>query len=194
MGSQPRSKYPLPDIPPTLKPGEDSAVAKAQQARQDRFNAIRLNRPGRTLVAQDEKSVAALMKVPPARITMSQKGGFDIKYASAREVIAEHTDNGLDIIRFMVNSMQGKVDGIKGRARLAAAEFLALHLYGKPCETTLQLSMQQGTGAMPNIDDDELEKLARGLISGTFVAGATEVTQQAPDEAVTEEAEPDSVD
>jgi hypothetical protein len=78
---------------------------------------------------------------------------------------------------------------VQGRARIAAAEWLGQYLFGKPVETTVQLNMQSQNTSLPNMSDDDLERLARGLIAGQLPedAGGEVVEESVQPPAGTEE-------
>jgi hypothetical protein len=145
------------------------------------------NRPKRTL--QPLTKIAHALDMPKQSIKVSQRGTVGMTGRSAKDLIAAHTDNGADIIRFMVNALEGQVQGVQGRARIAAAEWLGQYLFGKPVETTVQLNMQSQNTSLPNMSDDDLERLARGLIAGQLPedAGGEVVEESVQPPAGTEE-------
>ena len=100
--------------------------------------------------------------------TLSKKDRKD-----AAVLIAEETDNGRDIIRTMVSILMDKVEGNTVAARVSAAQWLGNYLFGKPVETTVQLSMSRETTSLPNLTDEQLEEVLRGGLAQGVRWGAT---------------------
>lgn len=84
----------------------------------------------------------------------------------AKELIAQYTNGGEDLIRFMLNVMEGQIPGMTAATRMDACQWLATHIFGKPTETSVQLSMPVDGATLPNLSDADLEQLARGLLVG----------------------------
>jgi hypothetical protein len=169
-----------PDVPARAK-RERAEPSLAVKTRLERLRAYRMNRPRRTLVGRPEgQSIAALMRVPAAKLKVKTKGSLSLTNRTARELVASYTNGGEEVVRFMLNAMQGQVQGVGGRARIAAAEWLGLYVFGKPVETTVQLSMNQQGSSLPNLDDATLEEFARGLVSGNQAQVVVEPTDQPP--------------
>jgi hypothetical protein len=80
------------------------------------------------------------------------------------EMIAGETDSGRNIIRFMVNAMEGRLEECTPAVKLAAATWLGNYYFGKPVETTVQLSMSKTHDSLPSFTDEQLEDLLRGGI------------------------------
>ena len=58
------------------------------------------------------------------RLTLSQPPDGDVRYKSYARIVREETDDGRDAVRFLVDVMQGSLDGFKPHHRLAAAKEL----------------------------------------------------------------------
>lgn len=58
--------------------------------------------------------------------------------------------------------MKGNIAGATVAAQVDAAKWLGTYIFGKPVETSVQLSMTQHSDHLPNLTDDELEELLRG--------------------------------
>jgi hypothetical protein len=107
-----------------------------------------------------------------AKITRTETNGTALSATSAsrgitkkdiREMVGRATDGGEDIVRFMVNVMQGRIPRVSPGAQVQAAEWLGAYFFGRPVETTVQVSMTKAAdGTMTDISDEQLEALIRG--------------------------------
>ena len=99
----------------------------------------------------------------------------DKERADAAEIIANETDYGRDIIRFMVGVMNNQMDEMTPAARVAAATWLGSYLWGKAVDRTVQLNMTSSVEVLPNMTDDQLEELLRGGIPQGLLGGDTQI-------------------
>lgn len=106
------------------------------------------------------KKKAFATRVTASRTTKGRPPEKERK--DAAELIAGETDCGRDIIRYMVNTMKGITEECTPAVRLAAATWLGNYFFGKPVETTVQLSMSKTHDSLPSFTDEQLEDILRG--------------------------------
>jgi hypothetical protein len=92
---------------------------------------------------------------------MAKKGGLTKR--EVRDIIGRLTNEGEDIILFMVNVMLGRNPRASVTAQLQAGEWLGSYFFGRPVETTVQVSMTKkaADGPLTDITDEQLEELIR---------------------------------
>ena len=165
----------------TLTPKEPAQASDTP----DKKPEVRLkNRPGKLF--KTYASHQARLPIPYEKVKLSKHVVLPRSTKTARELIADYTKDGDDIVRFMLNAMNGEIKGLNGRARIAAADWLGVYYFGKPVETTVQLSMNANTAALPNLPDDVLEDFARQWLPSKV--------QVVDADAVTVDPDPDGTD
>lgn len=80
--------------------------------------------------------------------------------------VRELTSDGEEIVDVMLRILRGEVKGT-ARDRLEAGRWLADRGFGRSPETLINVSASDTPDSLADLADDVLERVARGLASGT---------------------------